>query len=53
MKNLKAGLSEDGSHFEISDCDREESKKLWQLREMRILHSIINIAFQQQVRISL
>lgn len=49
IDNLCSGLSEDGSHFEISEPDRTESKKLWRSRETRILHSIINVAFQQKV----
>lgn len=49
IDNLCSGLSEDGSHFEISEPDRTESKKLWRSRETRVLHSIVNVAFQQKV----
>lgn len=47
IRNLNYNLSEDGSPIEIND--RERSKKLWKCREDRILHSLVNLAFQQKV----
>ncbi|CAB3362278.1 Hypothetical predicted protein [Cloeon dipterum] len=48
LKNLDAGLMEDGSPISISDADRAESKKLWRSREVRVLYSIANCAIFQK-----
>ncbi|GFG35169.1 hypothetical protein Cfor_12745 [Coptotermes formosanus] len=48
LRNLEAGLCEDGSPAELSPSDRNESRKLWATREARVLHSIVNCAVYQK-----
>jgi len=50
LHNLDAGLCEDGSPAELNPSDRNESRKLWASREVRVLHSIVNCAVYQKVR---
>jgi len=49
LHNLDAGLCEDGSPAELNPSDRNESRKLWASREVRVLHSIVNCALYQKV----
>lgn len=44
IKNLEAGLSEDGSKAKFAPVERDESLKLWRSRRSRILISIANCA---------
>ncbi|XP_066154669.1 trafficking protein particle complex subunit 12 [Euwallacea fornicatus] len=44
INNLKIGLFEDGNPMEICETDRADSLKLWNGREARVMHSIINCA---------
>lgn len=44
LKNLKEGLSENGNPIEISESDRNDSLRLWNGREIRVMHSIVNCA---------
>ncbi|KAK7869569.1 hypothetical protein R5R35_003362 [Gryllus longicercus] len=48
LANLNAGQCEDGSPAELSANDKNESKKLWNTREIRVLHSIVNCALYQK-----
>lgn len=48
LRNLEAGLCEDGSPAELSLSDCNESRKLWASREARVLHSIVNCALYQK-----
>ncbi|KAG5894701.1 hypothetical protein JTB14_034749 [Gonioctena quinquepunctata] len=42
LKNLKKGLCEDGNPMELSETDKNYSSRLWNGRETRVMHSIIN-----------
>lgn len=44
LKNLKQGSCEDGNPMELSESDRSDSLRLWNGREVRVLHSIVNCA---------
>lgn len=44
LENLKKGLCEDGNPMEIGETDRNDSLRLWNGREARVMHSIINCA---------
>lgn len=44
LKNLKQGLCEDGNPMELSELDRSDSIRLWNGREARVMHSIVNCA---------
>ncbi|KAJ2941227.1 hypothetical protein O0L34_g3422 [Tuta absoluta] len=43
LNNLREGKSEDGSET-ITPADKEESIRLWEGRQTRVLHSIVNCA---------
>ncbi|CAH0550758.1 unnamed protein product [Brassicogethes aeneus] len=42
--NLKRGVCEDGNPMEITESDRADSLRLWNGREVRVMHSIVNCA---------
>lgn len=44
LDNLKEGLCEDGNPLELSETDRNDSIRLWNGREVRVMHSVINCA---------
>lgn len=44
LKNLKQGFCEDGNPMEISESDRSDSLRLWNGREVRVMHSVVNCA---------
>ncbi|XP_056631010.1 trafficking protein particle complex subunit 12 [Diorhabda sublineata] len=42
ISNLKRGHCEDGNPMELTDSDKRDSLRLWNGREVRVMHSIIN-----------
>ncbi|KAJ8963409.1 hypothetical protein NQ318_018889 [Aromia moschata] len=44
LGNLRQGLCEDGNPMGIGESDRADSLRLWNGREVRVMHSIINCA---------
>lgn len=50
LSNLGKGLLEDGSPCELKPTDRQESIKLWTLRETQVLHAIVNCALSFKVK---